>query len=67
MDAELQNTLEKQADLITNIIMRISALEKVLLDKNVVTAEEITKELNTIGEQIIEAIKKTASERNTQD
>ncbi len=52
MDKDTSETFEKQADIVMNVVMRLSAVEKLLFDKGVITKEEMAAELEEIGKHI---------------
>ena len=62
MDKETSETFEKQADIVMNMVMRLSAIEKLLIDKEVITKDEMAAELEQIGEHIGTMISKAVQE-----
>lgn len=62
MDKDTSETFEKQADIVMNVVMRLSAIEKLLIDKEVITKEEMAAELEQISGHIGEMITKAVQE-----
>jgi len=62
MDKDTREVFEKQADVVMNMVMRLSAVEKLLIDKKIVTQEEISVELEKIGGHIGTMISKAVQE-----
>lgn len=42
---------------ITEILIRLTAIEKILLDKKIVTEEELIDQINKLSESLVTAIK----------
>jgi dihydrodipicolinate synthase/N-acetylneuraminate lyase len=54
-DNELQNIA-----LMTDILIKVTAMERLLVVKNIITNEELSKEINAISRIIAKSILKTA-------
>jgi hypothetical protein len=60
MDSKvIEELFAKQGHVIATLALRISALEKVLLDKNIITKDEIIKETTAVSKDFTEQVQET--------
>jgi hypothetical protein len=56
MEKGIQELFMSQSQVIATLALRISVLEKLLLDKKILTEEEISKETTLLGKEFAEKI-----------
>jgi len=54
MDKVTQELFARQSQVIATLALRISVLEKVLLDKKIITEAEVIKETEALGKEFTE-------------
>jgi len=54
MDKVTQELFARQSQVIATLALRISVLEKVLLDKKIITEAEVIKETEALGKEFAE-------------
>jgi hypothetical protein len=52
--------IKEQANVL-DLIIRVFCLEKILIQKNIITKEELTKELSDISERLVRDVLKAAN------
>lgn len=68
MDKVVQDLITSQSEVITILALRISVLEKLLLEKKIITDDEVLKETNILANEFVsktnEALKIAESKVN---
>lgn len=49
--------IEKQGEIVTDALIRVAAIERVLIKKNIVTEKELQEELIKVSDEIVELVR----------
>jgi hypothetical protein len=58
-----QEHLQKQGEIVTDLVMRIAAVERLLIDKKVITEQELVATLEKLSSDLMELIKQRLEEQ----
>lgn len=59
-----ENRQKEQDLLVADLIIRVSAMEKVLINKNLCTADDLVKEIRTISEGVVKFLQNKEANKN---
>ncbi len=62
-----QEHLQKQGEIVTDLVMRVAAVERLLIEKNIITEAELAKMLEKLSNELMTLIKqKLEQDKKTQ-
>lgn len=62
-----QEHLQKQGEIVTDLVMRVAAVERLLIEKKVITEQELLQALEKLSGELMELIKHRLEEEHTGD
>lgn len=55
---QIEKQIEKQGTIVTDALIRVATIERMLIKKNLVTEKELQDELIKVSDEIIELVRK---------
>jgi hypothetical protein len=56
--------LQKQGEIVMDLTIRLTSLERLLIKKNIVTDEELISSINEVQKELMELVSKTLEAQN---
>ena len=63
MDEE-KDHIQKQGEIVTDLLMRVAGMERLLISKNIITESELTNKISEVRDEILAMIKDSLSKKD---